>query len=127
MVSIGPLHGPNESDGSIRRQRAQETETMRIPPETIRSLVGLHTQRVAKTQATGPTTGTASVFRPLTSDAVSLSEQAELLNTLKQGVKAMPDVDAQRVSQVRQELAAGHFQVDSSAVAEGLVLELSGV
>lgn len=100
---------------------------MRIPPETIRSLVGLHTQRVGKSQALGPTMGTGSVFRPLASDTVSLSEQAELLNTLKQGVKAMPEVDPRRVSQARQELADGTFKVDSGQVAEGLVLELSRV
>ena len=97
---------------------------MRIPPETIRSLVGLHTQRVGKSQAVGTPQGVSSVFRPLTSDTVSLSEQAELLNTLKQGVKAMPEVDEARVKSVRQELSSGTFQSDSSQVAEGVVLEL---
>ncbi|MCC7495237.1 MAG: flagellar biosynthesis anti-sigma factor FlgM [Fimbriimonadaceae bacterium] len=100
---------------------------MRIPPETIRGLVGLHTQRVGKSQAIGQAAGVASVFRPMSADTVSLSEQAEMLNTLKQGVKAMPDVDPNRVQQVRQELAAGTFQVNSAQVAEGLVLELGGV
>lgn len=98
---------------------------MRIPPETIRSLVGLHTQRVGKSQAAGPVTGPGSVFRPLAADTVSLSEPAELLNTLKQGVKEMPDVDPSRVNQMRQELAQGTYQVDLGQVAAGLVLELS--
>ena len=102
----------------------REAMTMRIPPETIRSLVGLHTQRVGKSQAVGTPQGVSSVFRPLTSDTVSLSEQAELLNTLKQGVKAMPEVDEARVKSVRQELSSGTFQSDSSQVAEGVVLEL---
>ncbi len=105
----------------------QEAKTMRIPPETIRSLVGLHAQRVGKTQSTGPTSAVQSVFRPLASDSISLSEQAGLLNTLKQGVKEMPDVDPARVTSVRQELSSGSFQVDSAKVAEGLVLELGGV
>ena len=100
---------------------------MRIPPETIRSLVGLHAQRVGKTQGTGPTGQVQSVFRPLASDSISLSEQAGLLNTLKEGVKEMPDVDPQRVNQVRAELSSGNFQVNSAQVAEGLVLELGGV
>ncbi len=98
---------------------------MRIPPETIRSLVGLHTQRVGKSQAVGPATGVGSVFRPLSSDSVKLSEEAELLNTLKQGVKAMPEVDFERVEAVRQEMASGRFKIDANQVAEGLVLELS--
>lgn len=98
---------------------------MRIPPETIRSLVGLHTQRVGKSQAAGPVSGPSSVFRPLTADTVSLSEPAELLNTLKQGVKEMPDVDPTRVNKVRQELASGTFEVNTGQVAAGLILELS--
>lgn len=99
---------------------------MRIPPETIRSLVGLHTQRVGKTPGVGPVGATESVFRPLTADTVSLSDEAALLNTLKQGVKAMPEVDVERVRGVQQELASGTFQVDAGAVAEGLILELGG-
>ncbi len=87
---------------------------MRIPPETIRSLVGLHTQRVGKSQAVGPATGVGSVFRPLSSDSVKLSEEAELLNTLKQGVKAMPEVDFERVEAVRQEMASGRFKIDAN-------------
>lgn len=98
---------------------------MRIPPETIRSLVGLHTQRVGKAQNSGPVTGPGSVFKPLAADTVSLSEQAELLNTLKQGVKEMADVDPARVSQVRDELTKGSFEINPSQVAEGLILELS--
>jgi flagellar biosynthesis anti-sigma factor FlgM len=98
---------------------------MRIPPETIRSLVGLHTQRVGKSQAAGPVSGPSSVFRPLATDTVSLSEPAELLNTLKQGVKEMPDVDPRRVDRVRQELASGTFEVNAGQVAAGLILELS--
>jgi flagellar biosynthesis anti-sigma factor FlgM len=100
---------------------------MRIPPETIRSLVGLHTQRVSRTNAVGPAAGLAGVYRSLASDAVSLSDEAALLNTLKQGVKAMPEADAVRTQQVRQELASGSFVIDPRQVAEGLVQELSGV
>ncbi|MBI2298646.1 MAG: flagellar biosynthesis anti-sigma factor FlgM [Armatimonadetes bacterium] len=98
---------------------------MRIPPETIRSLVGLHTQRVARTQAVGLSSGAANVSRALSSDTVSLSDEAELLNTLKAGVKAMPEVDQARVTSTRQELASGTFVVNPERVAEGLVLELN--
>jgi negative regulator of flagellin synthesis FlgM len=100
---------------------------MRIPPETIRSLVGLHTQRVQRNQALGPSSGTASVSRAMSSDTVSLSDEAEMLNTLKSGVSAMPEVDQARVDSVREELASGTFQVNAEKVAEGMVLELSGL
>ena len=100
---------------------------MRIPPETIRSLVGLHTERVGKSQAAGLGGNVSSVSHALTTDTLSLSEEATLLNALKEGVRAMPDVDQARVDRVRQEMADGTFQVVPERVAEGLVLELSGL
>ena|ERR1035438_10523441 len=99
---------------------------MRIPPETIRSLVGLHAQRVGKASGVGPTSGVAAAYRTAGKDGVDLSDEATMLNTLKAGVKAMPDVDASRVQQVRDEMTAGTFQVNSKQVAEGLMLELGG-
>lgn len=100
---------------------------MRIPPETIRSLVGLHTQRVSRSQAAGSNTGVASAARALTTDTISLSDEAAMLNTLKAGVRAMPDVDEARVRSIRAELAAGDFAIQPQRVAEGLVLELTGL
>ena len=100
---------------------------MRIPPETIRSLVGLHTERVGRSQAAGLGGNVSSVSRALTTDTLSLSEEATLLNALKEGVRAMPDVDQARVDKVCQEMADGTFQVVPERVAEGSVLELSGL
>src|ERR1017187_4768716 len=100
----------------------QEASEMRIPPETIRSLVGLHAQRVGKTSSVSSSSAAASVSRSASSDGGQLSDEANMLNTLKAGVKAMPDVDASRVQQVREELSSGSFQVNPNQVAEGLVL-----
>jgi flagellar biosynthesis anti-sigma factor FlgM len=99
---------------------------MRIPPETIRSLVGLHAQRVGKTSSVSSSSATSSVARSSTSGSLQLSDEATMLNTLKAGVKAMPDVDASRVQQVRDEISSGSFTVNPNQVAEGLVLELGG-
>ncbi len=101
---------------------------MRIPPETIRSLVGLHAQRVSKTNNVGATSSVSSTYRATSasSDGVNFSDEASLLNTLKAGVKAMPDVDASRVQQVTEEISRGTFQVPTWQVAEGLVMELGG-
>lgn len=99
---------------------------MRIPPETIRSLVGLHAQRVSKASNIGATSSVAATGRTAGTDGVNLSDEASLLNTLKAGVKAMPDVDASRVQQVSEELSSGTFQVPTWQVAEGLVMELGG-
>lgn len=100
---------------------------MRIPPETIRSLVGLHAQRVSKTSTVDRAAPAAGLSRSAEADEFNLSDEASLLNTLKQGVKAMPDVDASRVQQVRDELSSGTFAASSRQVAEGLMLELGGV
>jgi len=100
---------------------------MRIPPETIRSLVGLHAQRVSKTNNVGATSSVSASYRAAAgTDGVNLSDEASLLNTLKAGVKAMPDVDASRVQQVSEEISRGTFQVPTWQVAEGLVMELGG-
>lgn len=99
---------------------------MRIPPETIRSLVGLHAQRVSRTSAVGVNGKVAAPGRVMAADVVNLSDEAAMLNTLKQGVKAMPEVDAQRVQETRRELASGQFQIVPQQVAESVVLELGG-
>lgn len=100
---------------------------MRIPPETIRSLVGLHASRVERTDSVSRTGNVAGVYRATAKDGVNLSDEATLLNTLKQGVKAMPDVDPQRVQTARQELAAGTFKIEPREVAKGLIMELGGL
>lgn len=99
---------------------------MRIPPETIRSLVGLHANRVSRTGSVGVNGKVGAPARLVAADVVNLSDEAAMLTTLKQGVKAMPDVDARRVQETRRELATGQFEIVPRQVAESVVLELGG-
>ncbi len=131
-AKVGHSAADETHDGTQTRGTAEsggdreEAGDMRIPPETIRSLVGLHAHRVSKTGAVGANGKVSAPRRLLSADAVSLSDEASLLNALKQGVKAMPDVDEQKVQAVRDELAGGRFEINPRQVAASAVLEIVG-
>ncbi len=54
-------------------------------------------------------------------DSVILTEAASRLQDLQNVVTAAPEVDMQRVDQLRGAIADGSFQVDSNSVAEKLL------
>jgi negative regulator of flagellin synthesis FlgM len=54
-------------------------------------------------------------------DAVSISARASDLKTLENNIKSLPDVDASRVSELREKINAGQYQIDSSRVADKIL------
>lgn len=53
--------------------------------------------------------------------SVSLSAQAQQLQAIEEKLRDLPEVDNERVSQIKQAIADGSYQVDSSRIADKLL------
>ena len=73
--------------------------------------------------AVGRSAATGSAGAPLAArgDAVSLTEDARLLQQAAAAAAAAPDIDMDRVDSVRRELAEGRYQIDAEAIAAKLL------
>lgn len=84
---------------------------------------GVGTPKANTTQAPkneqNATANTASSAQ--SDDAVTLSNQAQALTTLKAKIDAAPDVDQAKVDAIRAQLAQGQFEVDSQSIAERML------
>lgn len=69
------------------------------------------------TQARG--SESTSVQSPDT--AVNLSNQAQQMQAIEDRLKQMPEVDSQRVAELRESIANGSYQIDSGRIADKLL------
>ena len=69
----------------------------------------------SKTDAQGGTGALAPV------DAVSISSRASDLQALETRIKALPDTDAARVSEIKDKISTGSYQIDSQRVADKIL------
>jgi len=74
------------------------------------------------TQATteNKESGTSSVTndRPSATDTIALTESAKLVQHLEEQLKLLPVVDTEKVSQVRENLNSGNYQISSDTIAD---------
>jgi negative regulator of flagellin synthesis FlgM len=54
-------------------------------------------------------------------DAVSISSQASDLQALETRIKALPDTDSARVSEIKDKISTGEYQIDSQRVADKIL------
>ncbi|MFC3907804.1 flagellar biosynthesis anti-sigma factor FlgM [Legionella dresdenensis] len=62
-------------------------------------------------------------YLPETSN-VSLSNASKEISALKELVSNAPDVDANRVDDLKKEIESGHYQIDSKAIASRMITDL---
>lgn len=67
----------------------------------------------ADTQAGNPS--------PATDSQVKLSSQAQQLQAIEERLRELPEVDSARVEQIKQAIADGSYQPDSSRIADKLI------
>lgn len=53
--------------------------------------------------------------------SVNLSAQAQQLQAIEEKLRDLPEVDNERVSQIKQAIADGSYKVDSSRIADKLL------
>lgn len=70
----------------------------------------------ASTDSRSPQTAT-----PTSDTAVNLSSQAQQLQAIEDRLKQMPEVDSQRVAELRDAIANGSYQIDSGRIADKLL------
>ncbi len=58
---------------------------------------------------------------PAADTAVKLSSQAQQLQAIEERLRDLPEVDSERVAQIRQAIAQGNYSVDSTRIADKLL------
>lgn len=66
-------------------------------------------------------TGTEQTRQGGTRDSVELSAQGQSMSRLEERVGQLPDVDSERVANIKQAILEGRFEVDAERVAERLL------
>ena len=59
--------------------------------------------------------------RPPAEDTVSLSDQSLQVRDLQQQLETLPEVDAEKVEAIKQEIAKGNYPLDPEKIAQNLV------
>lgn len=69
-----------------------------------------------------PATDTQGAGQAATADSqVKLSSQAQQLQAIEERLRDLPEMDSARVEQIRQAIAEGSYQPDSSRIADKLI------
>ena len=92
------------------------------------------TNGAARSGQTGATTGKREVAaersasdaptadKPAATDSgVKLSDQAQQLQAIEERLRELPEVDSARVEQIKQAIADGSYQIDSTRIADKLI------
>lgn len=77
--------------------------------------------------STSSGSGTTTRSAPASTETVSLTEDAALLQALDEQIAATPAVNAARVEEVRTALANGEYRIDAERVAEKLLAAEGGI
>lgn len=64
---------------------------------------------------------TAEPKQPAAESSVKLSEQAQQLKAIEERLRDLPEVDSERVAQLRQAIADGSYKTDSNRIADKLL------
>jgi len=56
-----------------------------------------------------------------TSDTVNLTSSAQLLERLEKSLASLPDVNVDRVAEVKLALESGDYQIDADAIADAMI------
>ncbi|HDY99717.1 MAG TPA: flagellar biosynthesis anti-sigma factor FlgM [Pseudomonas sabulinigri] len=78
-------------------------------------------KREATLDNAAKTTATAGQEASSERSSVSLSQQAQQLQAIEERLRDLPEVDSERVNQIKQAIADGSYQVDSNRIADKLL------
>jgi flagellar biosynthesis anti-sigma factor FlgM len=66
---------------------------------------------------------TAAVEPSPNSDRVQISAQAREMQAARQAIRQMPEVDLEKVAQIKARIKAGRYEVDAQAAASKMMME----
>lgn len=76
---------------------------------------------VTNTPVEKPQSGTTAAPAPANKADVVLSPEAQNLHRLQAKISSMPDVDLERVAQIKQAIAEGKFEINAERIAENML------
>lgn len=69
-----------------------------------------------------PANDAPTANKPAAADSeVKLSSQAQQLQAIEERLRELPEVDSARVEQIKQAIADGSYQIDSTRIADKLI------
>lgn len=77
--------------------------------------------RAQSTAARAGVDNNAPATGPAERDDVVLSQEAQSLGRLEDRISALPEVNSERVAEIRQAIAEGRFQINAERIAENLL------
>jgi len=82
----------------------------------------LGTHNKPATKAVAPDDKAAASGAPVpTSDRVSVTDTASRLQKIEEQLSAMPEINHEKVAQIKKAIADGTFTIDPAAIAEKLI------
>ena len=97
---------------------------------TANNAVSKYTAESKAGQASASQTAAAVSSAPAENNAaaataasdVSLSKEARMMQKLSQEISSYPSVDAERVAEIKREIASGGFNVNTGSIAQKMML-----
>lgn len=68
-----------------------------------------------------PAADTQNTSAPAADSQVKLSNQAQQLQAIEERLRELPEVDTARVEKIKQAIADGSYQIDSTRIADKLI------
>ena len=79
------------------------------------------TREKSQATATNPPAAQNESARPASADTVSLSAESMQVGELRQQLNSIPEVDAEKVAAIKEEIAKGNYPLDAESIAENLL------
>ncbi len=79
------------------------------------------TSSSSKVSANVSATERASTIPAASSDTVSLTSSAKLLERLDKTLDSLPVVDAARVAEIKAAIEDGNYEIDAEAIADAMI------
>jgi len=95
--------------------------TSPINPINRSTTEALNNNSSAKARNKDSSEPSSSNNRAAAEDTVSLSEQSLQVRDLQQQLENLPEVDAEKVEAIKQEIAKGNYPLDPERIAQNLI------
>lgn len=95
--------------------------TTPINPINRSTTDALNNNGSARTRSNESEESSSSRPQPAAKDTVSLSDQSLQVRDLQQRLENLPEVDAEKVEAIKQEIARGNYPLDPERIAQNLI------
>jgi len=96
---------------------------MQIDPTRLHNIPRANLSKVAPAEVVPTGAAAPAPVAAGQTDQVVLSQKAAEIHAAQQALAAMPDVRAEKVAQLKAQMAAGTYRVDAERIAEKLIPE----